>query len=39
MIEKLEMPLREVGRGEDGEEEVRYAASRQGFLGASACKE
>ncbi len=39
MMEKLGMTLRENGRGEDGEEVVRYAASREESLGAPARKE
>ena len=35
MMEKLEMPLGELRCGDNGEEEVRYAASREEFLGAS----
>jgi hypothetical protein len=33
------MTLRDVGSGEDGEEEVRYAASPEEFLSVTASKE
>jgi hypothetical protein len=39
MMEKLEMTLRELGCGDNGEEEVHYAASREELLGAPARKE
>ena len=38
MMEKLGMTLQEVGCGEDGRE-VRYAGTREGFMGAPASKE
>jgi hypothetical protein len=39
MMEKLGMTLREARPGEDGEEKVRYAATREEFLSVTASKE
>jgi [ribosomal protein S5]-alanine N-acetyltransferase len=39
MMERLGMTLQEVRPGEDGEEEVRYAASPEEFLSVTASKE